>query len=98
MRLNLSKLIVLVIPFNTADALFTAFALNGGASEINPLVELILNLGLWWFLFYKLIVINLLIVFVALQRQHTLSVIGLKLITIAYFFITLWHFVNLKLA
>lgn len=95
---NLSKLIVFIIPFNTADALFTVFALGGGAIEMNPIVGLVLNMGLPWFLFYKLVIVNLLVVFVALQRKYSLSGMGLKLVAWAYFLITLWHVTNLQAA
>lgn len=97
LRLSLSKLVALIVLLNSADALFTIFALSGGALEMNPLVGLVLNMGLSWFLVCKLVVVNLLIILVALQRKYSLSGMGLKLVAWAYFLTILWHVTNLTL-
>jgi len=96
-RQSLSKLSAITVLLNSADAWFTVYALNGGASEINPLVDLVLSSGFVWFLFFKLVVVNLLIVMVALygKKYPLVCRVGLTLVAWVYSLIVLWHVTNL---
>lgn len=49
-----------MVAINTLDGVFTAYLVNRGfATEDNPIMAYMLNLGMWHFLFVKLVLINL---------------------------------------
>ena len=64
-------LIVLVI-LNVVDAFSTLYLVsNGYAKELNPLMDLWLQMGPWHFLFVKLFLTSLGIGFLWFSREHT---------------------------
>jgi hypothetical protein len=93
-----NKLIVLTILLNSADTFFTTVALGHGVEEFNPFVAAVLNLGLIWFVFNKLILINLMILFVGLVgRDYRVGRIGMVIAAWTYTLLTIYHMVNLSL-
>lgn len=93
-----TKLILLLVLLNSADTFLTSLALDLGATEFNPIVAVVLNEGMTWFLFYKLILTNLMIVFVGFfSQKHHISEVGLRIGACVYSILTLWHLGNLVL-
>ena len=83
---------------NSADVFFTMLALEKGAVEFNPVMGEVLKLGSFHFLFYKLIIANVLIVFIGLVgRRYPTGRIGLSIAVCAYTLLTCYHLLNLSL-
>ena len=92
-------LILLLMVFQSADAFFTILALNKGATEFNFVMNELLKFGFVYFLFYKLIVTNLLILFIGLVgRRYETGRIGLSIAVLAYTILTCYHLLTLSLA
>ena len=84
--------------FNSADTFFTVLALEKGATEFNVLMAFILELSMLHFLFVKLIIVNIMILFVGLiGRRYPLGRMGLSIAVSAYALLTCYHLVNLSL-
>jgi hypothetical protein len=90
-------LISLAILFNSLDALFTFFAIKFGAIENNPLMRVILEMDVTYFLYVKLIAVNLLILGVGFfYHRHGVSRIGLTIVACSYAILNIYHMVNLN--
>jgi hypothetical protein len=84
--------------FNSVDVLFTIVALKGGATEVNIVMEQVLALGVPQFLFVKLVVVNLMILFVgSIGRRYVVGRMGLSIVVVVYALLTCYHLVNLGL-
>jgi len=94
---NGNKLILLMMLLNSADAFFTSLAIDYGVAEANPVMAAILKLGITWFLFNKLIIVNLLILFVGLiGKDYRIGRMGMVLVSCVYTLLTMYHLVNLS--
>ena len=92
-----SKLVLLIVLLNSADAFLTSFALDIGATEFNPIVAQVLGHGMTAFLFFKLVMVNSMIVFAGFfGYSYPVGRIGLKVASWVYSLLTLWHVVNLS--
>lgn len=92
-----NKLILLVVLLNSADAVFTSLAIDLGVAEANPVMAAILKLGMTWFLFNKLIVVNLMIMFLGLVgRDYSIGRIGMVMVTCIYSLLSIYHLANLS--
>lgn len=101
-RLSISNsfvtLILLIVLLNSADAFLTSFALDIGATEFNPIVAQVLGQGMTTFLFFKLVLVNSMIVFAGFfGHNYSVGRIGLKVAAWVYSLLTLWHVANLGL-
>ena len=95
---SISKLIFLTILLNSADTVLTSLALDLGISELNPLVAVVLNVGMIYFLFIKLLVVNLLILFLGLVgSQYRVGRVGMVLIAAVYSILIFYHLISLCL-
>ena len=91
------KLILLIILLNSADTVFTSLALDMGLKELNPLMATILEYGMTWFLFSKLIIVNSMILFVGLiGRNYYIGRMGMVLVSCAYSALIFYHVANLS--
>ena len=90
------QLIVLMMLLNSADAFFTSLALDFGVAEANPIMAATLKLGMTWFLFNKLIIVNLLILFLgSIGKDYHVGRRGLVFVACIYTVLTLYHMINL---
>ena len=97
-RSSTSKLTLLLVLLNAADTFFTSWALNLGAPEGNPIVASVIGSGMTWFLFYKLILVNSMIVFAGYFSQYySIGRIGLRVSACAYSILIFYHMVSLSL-
>ena len=92
-----NKLILLAMLLNSADTFFTSLALDYGASELNPIMAATLQVGMSCFLFSKLIVANLLILFVGLVgRKYSIGRNGMMFLCFVYSLLCVYHLLNLS--
>jgi hypothetical protein len=95
-EVNANKLILLAVLLNCADAVFTSLAIDLGVDEANPVMATVLKFGMTWFLFNKIIIINLMVLFVGLiGRNYRVGRLGIALIAYVYTFLTIYHMGNL---
>jgi len=89
---------LLLMLFNSVDAYCTLVALDNGAEEMNAIMAHALAKGILYFLFIKLLVVNVLILFVGVIGQHyRVGRIGLNIAVWAYALLTCYHLLNLSL-
>lgn len=89
---------ILAVVLNSLDAVLTRLAILNGATELNPLMALLLALGTYQFLVYKLIVINSLVIAVAvIGRNNPVTTKGLMIACVLYFTVVSYHMLNLFL-
>jgi hypothetical protein len=82
--------------FQSADAFFTVVALSNGAIESNLAMNELLKWGFSYFLFYKLIAANLMILFIGfVGRRYLVGRIGLSFVVSVYALLTCYHLVTL---
>jgi hypothetical protein len=80
--------------FNLIDAILTLYAVNKGAEEANPIMKFALNHG--FFLEVKILISFLF--FLALIRINSLPIkMALLVNLIAYFAVTVYHILYLKI-
>jgi hypothetical protein len=95
-EVNANKLILLAVLLNCADAVFTSLAIDLGVDEANPVMATVLKFGMTWFLFNKIIIINLMVLFVGLiGRKYPIGRMGMALIASVYTILTIYHMGNL---
>ena len=91
-------LTLLTILLNSADTLFTSLALTQGVSEFNPIMAAVLNVGMGWFIFNKLVLINVLILFLGYSgRAFRIGQLGILVTTCTYTILAIYHLINLSL-
>ena len=80
---------------NLLDLVFTLYALNHGAVELNPLMRCVP-----FQIFYKVIVIGALFWFLNhfAEDGNKVAITGMPLLTAAYAAVNLWHIVNISTA
>lgn len=91
-----NRLILLMLLLNSADAFFTSLAIDLGVAEANPIMASVLKLGMTWFLFYKLVIVDMLILFVGLiGRNYIIGRMGMGLMACTYSLLIIYHIVSL---
>lgn len=91
------RLLLLMMLLNSADAFFTSLALDFGVAEANPIMAATLKVGMTCFLFNKLIVVNLLILFLGLiGKNYYVGRKGIVFVACVYTLLTIYHMVNLS--
>jgi hypothetical protein len=86
----------LLVVLNSADTMFTFFALARGVGEVNPVVAAIIHANMSWFLFSKLFVVNFFVVLVAIAGStYKIARWGIVLLTVIYALLNIYHISNL---
>lgn len=89
---------VSIVALNMLDAWFTLLFLSHGGQELNPLVQLVLDLGghPWPFLLMKTVGIGCLCAFLVLTKHFRSARIGLWFVLVGYSALLAWHFYLLQ--
>ena len=88
---------LLLMLFNSVDTFCTLVAIDNGATEFNIIMAAVLAYGVLYFLFVKLIAVNMLILFVGLVGQrYWVGRMGLSVVVWIYALLTCYHFINLS--
>ncbi len=84
---------VLIVALNLLDAWFTLLFLSHGGQEMNPLVQIILDLGHhpWPFVIFKTIGIGLAVTLLVLAKNFKPARIGLWIVLVGYTVLLGWH-------
>jgi hypothetical protein len=90
---RLFALVLLIVALNLLDAWFTLLFLAHGGTELNPLVQLVLDFGAhpWPFLLLKTVGIGTACAFLALAKHFRPARIGLWLVAAGYAALLVWH-------
>jgi len=80
-----------VATLNILDAFFTVLFLSFGGKEINPIVQMALDLGIWWFIILKSLGIGLCLLFLTVTKNFLVSRIGLGIVGVGYTVLLGWH-------
>jgi hypothetical protein len=80
-----------VAALNILDAFFTVLFLSYGGQEINPIVQLALDVGIWWFILIKSVGIGLCLVFLTITKNFWVSRVGLGIVCLGYSALLGWH-------
>lgn len=81
-----------VAALNILDAFFTVLFLSYGGQEINPIVQVALDIGVWWFIVLKSLGIGLCLMFLTVTKNFLVSRIGLGIVFTGYAVLLGWHF------
>jgi len=84
---------VAIVALNLLDAWFTLLFLSHGGQEMNPMVQVILDLGHhpWPFLIFKTIGIGLAVTLLVLAKNFRPARIGLWIVLVGYTVLLGWH-------
>lgn len=80
-----------VATLNILDAFFTVLFLSYGAKEINPVVQMALDVGIWWFVILKSVGIGVCLLFLTMTKNFLVSRIGLGIVCVGYTVLLGWH-------
>jgi len=84
--------VVGIAVLNILDAFYTVLFLSHGGTEMNPFVDWILvNGGVWWFVFAKSVGIGVCVAFLTLTKNFLASRIGLAVVFFGYAALLCWH-------
>ena len=93
---NVIRCLFLLFLLNLIDICVTATLVPAGlATEVNPLMEYVLNFGVIPFILVKLTAVFFVLYVFWTHRTHILTKIGLFLSLFAYFTLVLYFFVNI---
>lgn len=76
---------------NILDAFFTILFLSYGGEELNPIVQLSLDMGMWSFIALKSVGIGICAVFLVVTKNYLVSRIGLAFVFVGYTALLGWH-------
>lgn len=88
---GLFAVVTLVLALNVLDAFFTILFLSYGGTEMNPVVDLVLQLGPWPFVLVKSLGIGLCIGFLTIAKNFLAARVGLGLVLVGYTALLGWH-------
>jgi len=93
---NIPKVIlipaILTIIFNIFDACSTVYFIqNGLAYEANPIMAWLMDFGMEWFMFYKVVFLTIAIAVVARYHKYKISKYGLWGVCFVYGLVCLYH-------
>ncbi len=90
---RLFLLIAMIVALNLLDAWFTLLFLSHGGRELNPVVQVVLDLGghPWPFLWLKTFGIGIACAFLALTKNFRPARIGLWFVFAGYAVLLGWH-------
>jgi hypothetical protein len=80
-----------IVALNVLDAWFTLYFLSYGGQELNPVVNAVLGLGIWPFVWFKTLGIGACAVFLALTKNFRPARIGLAFVLVGYSLLLGWH-------
>lgn len=90
---RLFLVIAAIIALNVLDAWFTLLFLAHGGRELNPFVQVVLDLGShpWPFLLFKTVGIGCACAFLALTKNFRPARIGMAIVFVGYALLLGWH-------
>lgn len=83
--------VTMIAVLNFLDAFFTVLYLSFGGKELNPIVQVSLDMGLPWFIALKSVGIGICLLFLTLTKNSLLSRIGLAIVFFGYLALLGWH-------
>jgi Domain of unknown function (DUF5658) len=83
--------VTVVAMLNFLDAFFTVLYLSYGGHELNPIVQMSLDGGLWWFISLKSVGIGFCLLFLTLTKNSLFSRVGLAVVFTGYLALLGWH-------
>ena len=91
-------IVVGIVALNLLDAWFTLLFLSHGGQELNPMVQLVLDMGghPWPFLLLKTVGIGCLCAFLVLTKNFRSARFGLWFVLVGYSVLLAWHFYLLQ--
>ena len=89
-RLLLASLVVVAL--NILDAWFTIYFLSYGGTEANPLVDMVLQMGLFPFIALKSVGIGVCVMFLCLAKNFRIARWGMAVVILGYSALLGWHF------
>lgn len=86
-------LTIFTVISNTYDAVHTGYYLHAGKiTEANPIVRAIIeDHGIFGMMFFKLIIVNTLILILFFNNEIKVARIGIYLVSFIYFLLMLWQ-------
>ena len=88
---KLFLIVTVVAALNILDAYFTVLFLTFGGQEINPIVQMSLDVGIWSFILLKSVGIGLCLMFLTVTKNFRVSRIGLWIVLGGYSALLGWH-------
>lgn len=86
-----------IAALNFLDAWFTIYLLSWGGSEMNPLIDAVIKMGVWPFVAVKSVGIGACVAILTITSRFPIARIGLGLVFVGYFVLILWHAYLLQL-
>ena len=83
--------VVAIIALNFLDAWFTIYFLSHGGSELNPLVNWLLQGGTWPFILGKSLGIGICVGVLTITKNFRVARIGLGIVLGGYSLLLCWH-------
>jgi hypothetical protein len=93
LSLRIIVLTFIIFTFSTLDAVFTINHLKSGASELNPLMEQIIQSGIQSLFIVKSVGIGLIACFLAIHQNFKISFYGMHVSATIYFVLSAYHLV-----
>ena len=87
---------LVVVALNVLDAFFTLYFLSYGGKEANPVVEQVLQWGLWPFVILKSLGIGVCVMFLVVAKNFTVARWGMITVILGYGLLLVWHLVLLN--
>ena len=88
---GLFLVVTAIATLNILDAFFTILFLSHGGRELNPVVQMSLDSGVWWFIGLKSLGIGVCLGFLTLTKNFTSSRFGLLIVLLGYVLLLGWH-------
>jgi hypothetical protein len=88
---GLFAVVTAVAALNILDAFFTILFLSYGGRELNPVVQLSLDAGVWPFIWLKSIGIGICLLFLTVTKNFRFARVGLAVIFVGYLLLLGWH-------
>ncbi|PIE22097.1 MAG: hypothetical protein CSA62_14065 [Planctomycetota bacterium] len=83
---------VLIVALNALDAYFTMLYLGLGGEELNPLAQLLIDIGPVAFIGAKTIGIGICVAFLTMVKNFKGAKLGIGIVLAVYLLLLAWHF------
>jgi hypothetical protein len=86
-----------IIGLNLLDAWFTLLFLSYGCRELNPLMQMLIDVGPMTFTIFKTLGIGVCVGFLAITKNFRAARIGIVCVLVGYLLLLVWHLLLLRL-
>lgn len=89
---GLFAMVTAIVTLNFLDAWFTIYLLSWGGTEMNPLIDAVLRMGVWPFIAVKSVGIGICVAVLTVTSSYRIAQIGIAVVLAGYGLLVAWHF------